>query len=471
MLETSYVYHFLMGIVHWFSRQFQNSRLISLFLTENPQTLDHAENSIFYRIFYGVLGGLRRIFFALKLDRLFENSIFRQSYFWCLLTAVLAPFLPTTLVLALAAASFGSLLLCLLCEKERKLKYFAINKYIYIYAGIYLFATLASVSRQGSLLGGLLSILFMLFSIVLINSVNTKKQLRLLVFLFVCAGVLVSFYGFYQFLFPSQFSGVWHDVDMFSDIGFRVYSTLGNPNVLGEYLLLIIPLAFAGVIVKKKPLEKLFFLACTGIMMLCLVLTYSRGCYVGIMVAFAVFLVLIDRRFIFLGIVILLLMPFFLPETILNRFLSIGNLEDSSTSYRLYIYLGTLAMLKDYWLSGIGPGTDAFNKVYPSYAYNGISAPHSHNLFLQVLCDTGICGLIVFLGIIYQYFKATCSALTRERSLEGRIHIIAGISSLAGFLVQSLFDYTFYNYRVMLLFWAVLALGMLFTKMADLKGD
>lgn len=37
-------------------------------------------------------------------------------------------------------------------------------------------------------------------------------------------------------------------------------------------------------------------------------------------------------------------------------------------------------------------------------------------------------------------------------------------------MVQSMTDYTFYNYRVMLLFWAVLALGLLFTRCKELKG-
>ena len=183
------------------------------------------------------------------------------------------------------------------------------------------------------------------------------------------------------------------------------------------------------------------------------------------------FLVLLDRRFILLGILGLLMLPFILTETIINRFMSIGNMQDSSTSYRVYIYMGTIAMLKDYWLCGIGPGTDAFNQVYPAYAYNSISAPHSHNLFLQVMCDAGICGIFVFIAIIYQYYKAAFASLTRERNKKNRVLIIAGISAISGFMVQSLFDYTFYNYRVMLLFWIALAFGILFTDIPSLREE
>ena len=161
-------------------------------------------------------------------------------------------------------------------------------------------------------------------------------------------------------------------------------------------------------------------------------------------------------------------MPFFLPETMLNRILSIGNMEDSSTSYRVYIWMGTIAMLKDYWFTGIGPGESAYNVVYPIYGYNGISAPHSHNTFLQVMCDSGIIGIIAFAALIYQYYKALFIAFISEKDEESRFLILAGLASASGFFVQSMFDYTFYNYRVMLLFWALIGLGVVFTKYSSM---
>ncbi|NLK36957.1 MAG: hypothetical protein GX299_02600, partial [Epulopiscium sp.] len=310
---------------------------------------------------------------------------------------------------------------------------------------------------------------FLLFSIVLLNAIENKTQLDVMMILLVCVGILVAFYGFYQFMYPDRFSGVWHDKEMFEDIRFRVYSTLGNPNVLGEYFLLIIPIAFAYFLNTKHWFFKLFFLGSCGVMMLCLILTYSRGCYVGILVAMGLFLVMLDRRFILLAVLGLFMLPFVLPETIINRFLSIGNMADSSTSYRVYIWLGTIAMLKDYWMCGIGPGTEAFNQVYPAYAFNSISAPHSHNLYLQIICDAGVVGILLFAGVIFHFYKGAFGAMHRETKKENKVLLAASISAVSGFLVQSLFDYTFYNYRVMLLFWIVLAFGMICTKFSDVE--
>ena len=64
--------------------------------------------------------------------------------------------------------------------------------------------------------------------------------------------------------------------------------------------------------------------------------------------------ILFDKRLIWLGIIALIAAPFVLPQTILERFMSIGNMQDTSTSYRVYIWLGTIAMLKDYFFCGIG---------------------------------------------------------------------------------------------------------------------
>ena len=172
---------------------------------------------------------------------------------------------------------------------------------------------------------------------------------------------------------------------------------------------------------------------------------------------------IIDRRFIILGIIALMFMPFVLPDTIINRFMSIGDMSDSSTSYRVYIWMGSLAMLKDYWISGIGLGETSFNTIYPLYSYNNIEAPHSHNLYLQIVSQFGIMGLIMFLAIVYNFYKDTTISMLKKKNI-----LLAGIiAGLTGFFLESMFDYTWYNYRVILIFWMVLSFGIVATKLTE----
>ena len=128
-------------------------------------------------------------------------------------------------------------------------------------------------------------------------------------------------------------------------------------------------------------------------------------------------------------------------------------------------------MLRDgHWLFGIGPGEAAFNRVYPFYSYEAIVAPHSHNLFLQIVCDAGIFALLAFLWVLVRYFRTLFGALGREREPGARLLTIGCASGVLGFLVQAMTDYSFYNYRVMLLFWAYLGVGMLSARQGCLEG-
>jgi len=119
----------------------------------------------------------------------------------------------------------------------------------------------------------------------------------------------------------------------------------------------------------------------------------------------------------------------------------------------------------------VGPGDVAFNTVYPAYSYDEIVAPHSHNLLLQITVDAGVCALVVFFVILICYFRWLCVALHREKKGKGRMLQIAFLSGAAGFMVQAMTDYSFYNYRVMFVFWAYLALGMAAARWSELTEE
>lgn len=464
VLDASALWRALMALCDWVGGQWSRSGIVQWFLYPCGWTPAASENSIFYRLWSLIRRGLCRLYELLHLDVLFRGSVFTQTWLWCAIPVVLAPLLsffhPSMMILGLSMIGACSLLLNLVRDRRRQLVWAPINRYVFLYAAVYLAGTLFSVNLRGSLGPGLLSVAFILFSVVLCNAVNGKRQLDTLVALMVVAATVVCAYGILQYVFRWGYqSAAWVDSDMFSSIEFRVPSTLENPNMLGQYLILAIPLGGAKLLSAKKWPERIFYLCCCGIMCLCMILTFSRGAWLGLLFAGLVFVVLLNPRLILLAPVALIALYFVLPDTVIDRFASIGNLGDNSTSYRVSIWMGVLAMLKDYWLCGIGPGDAAFNMVYPAYSYNGISAPHAHNLFLQIVCDAGVVALIVFLVLLFVYFRMMCSALGREKEWGSRMLQIAFTAGVCGFLVQAMTDYSFYNYRVMFLFWAFLALG------------
>ena len=461
-VQQSLIYHILAVIAGWFSRQWQRSPIIGWFLRQ-PGREDRSRESIFYRLFCLLHRLLNKLCCFLHLDRITEHSVFRKPVLWAGLALAAAPAAPTMGVLALVLVTVCSLALTFGCDGERKLVFFPVNKYVYCFAFVYLVSAFTSVTPAASLKVSAMFCAFSLFFILLTNSVTTYKQLKVLSGILVFAGVAVALYGILQFLNPSGLRiGAWVDEDMFS-IGFRVYSTLENPNVLGEYFLLVIPLCVGFLFSAKTWFQRIIWAGCFGIMMLCMVLTYSRGCWLGICLAAAIFMVMYDRRFILVGVAVLIAAPFVLPDSIMARLTSIGNMSDSSTSYRVSIWMGSIAMLREFWFCGVGPGQAAFNKLYGTYAYGAASASHAHNLFLQIMADTGICGLVLIVVIVFSAVRTLATAVQNETCRENRMFQTAGIAALAGFMVQSMFDYTFYNYRVMFMFWGFLGIYLLFT--------
>lgn len=469
MLESSIIITFLSNVGKYFSSQFESSAIIQAFLHQKDKEAI-SRGSMFAKIFNLIVNIFKSLFVSLKLDKLLDGSIFAMPFLFAIVIVAVSPFFPTMVLVGMSLISLSVLFVWLFSKKENKLKFFTLNKYILIYCAVYMYAAFASVTRISSIKVALVTVSLTLFYFVIVNSINTKRKFNISMFIFLTMGIIVSLYGIYQYMFPNKYSGVWLDTQMFEDIKFRAYSTFANPNVLGEYLLLTIPFAFAYIINGKSLVTKFISFGIFSVMILCLLLTYSRGCYIGILLAVGVFLVLWDKRFIWFAFIGLLLLPLVMPESIINRFTSIGNLEDSSTSYRVNIWLGTINMLKDYWICGTGPGIDAFNQVYPLYSYNTIAAPHSHNLFLQLMCDAGIIGVGTFIAILYKFFRTTCSYLSVETDKESRVFIIASIAAIIGFAVQSMFDYTFYNYKVVLIFWMTLAFGIVTTKLSAMKN-
>lgn len=373
-----------------------------------------------------------------------------------------APFAPTMALAGICIWTLLSLLIKSVSKADFRWRFDGVGLCILLFLAVLLVSSLASFAPKASIKVWAMYLVFVSFYFVIINTVKTREQLYGLLKLLAISGALVALYGVAQYVFGWTTANAWIDEEMFEDATMRVYSTLGNPNVLGEYLLLVLPVTAVFMIkFKWKSLAKYAYAGMFAVCALCLILTQSRGCWIGFVAAAVIFVTFYEGKLWGLLPLLLLIVPFIMPETMVDRIMSVGNMEDSSTSYRVFIWLGTLGMMKYYWLGGIGMGEAAFSKVYPFFSYNAIIAPHSHNTFLQLLVEAGIAGLGMFV-IMQGVFLKQMSVVYRadDKKSTDSVTALALASGVVAFLVQSMFDYTFYNYRVMAVFFMVLALGM-----------
>lgn len=318
-----------------------------------------------------------------------------------------------------------------------------------------------SISPKQSLITGLLYLLFIAF-FYLVSWVLGREEhagtLKLVIWSLMLSSLFLSFIGFYQFIVGVPVEQSWVDEKMFTGLQSRVFATLDNPNVLAEFLVFTIPLSLAALLSSRHLPTQVFITGIIGVSVLCLGLTYSRGGWLGFAMAMLVFFLLKDRRALFMLLLFGAVGIFFLPESILERVASIGNLQESSTAYRLSIWTASLRIIADYWVSGIGPGLPTFAMVYPYFSLAAGMAYHSHNLFLQLVVEMGFMGLAAFLWMMWVFVRAGIQSWRKIQDPYLKNILIGLIAGMAGYLLQGMTDYVWYSPRLILTFWLMLAL-------------
>lgn len=281
--------------------------------------------------------------------------------------------------------------------------------------------------------------------------------MNLVLCVLIVTGTLIALYAMYQYVVGVEMNEAWVDQESFDNIRTRAYATFDNPNVLGEYLIVIGSLA-AGMLWKvRHTAGRVFYAACFGIICMGLVATNSRGAMLGLMFSAGLFVLLAERRLIPIGILALLAMPFILPPDLWARLLSSVTLSDSSSQYRLAIYEAGFHMVQHYPWTGIG--VDAFNEIYPIFALEAANAYHVHNLFLQQLIELGIFGFGVFLALLLLFFQKLYSTIARAAK-RYRFLLASIFGAFGGILLQGMTDHIWFDYSIVLLFWAVLGIGI-----------
>lgn len=370
------------------------------------------------------------------------------------LTAFMLPLLPTTYTVGIIGLTFLSVILKH-ADIDKTLPAAIIPALLFMAAAG--MAAVFSIVRAESLRTlPLYAAYFMIFysAAVLFKD---SKTIKLVIAFIIISTLILSLIGFYQYFFVRiPTAEAWVDVEQFPELATRVYATLENPNVLGEYLGLSIPLLAGFFLASGRFRHKLFLAVVLCILTLCLILTFSRGAWLGLAISVFIFALLKDPRLLVLFIIVAVLSPMFLPSVVTNRIASIGSLEDSSNAYRVTIWIAALRMIKDYWLTGVGLGLTAFSRVYRDYMIAGASAVHAHNLYLEICLELGIIGIFSLLWMVFRGFSEALTSVDSNRKIS---YITAGIvAALAGHLFHGLFDYVWYSPRIVIAFWMYLGM-------------
>jgi O-antigen ligase len=231
---------------------------------------------------------------------------------------------------------------------------------------------------------------------------------------------------------------------------YRVGGTLGHPNRLAMYLELLLPLTLGLFWTGKKKWHRFFAITVFGLGLIAMLLTGSRGGWIGLLFALVVFIYFVIKtkklalRAILgpglFALLILLGIAFAFSDVILHRFQG----EDyGSAESRIPMIQIALNLIAANPIGGVGINNyqvvmHKYNNSIRALQYISIDRP-VHNMYLLITGETGLIGFITFAILIFFLFKVLNRA-TKSRDLLLSITAASLFAGYAGFMVHGLVD-------------------------------
>jgi putative inorganic carbon (HCO3(-)) transporter len=391
------------------------------------------------------------------------------------LVLVLAPFVSTELIGLLLFAITGYWLLLTIANNDR-FGITPIHVLLFFYWCISTIAVAFSPVKSAALDGWIKLTLYLIFFALSARLFRSFRLTNWIIAIFLLVALVVSCYGIRQEIFGAPQLATWNDPNSAMAKDARVYSYLGNPNLLSGYLLPAIAFSLAAVFIWQGWMQKSLAVTMLVANSACLYFTDSRGGWISMVALIVVFSLLL--RFwwgeylpqwartwllpiVFGCLAIALLGAIIALEPLRLRVLSIFvGREDSSNNYRQHVWDSVHRMIKDRPLLGIGPGNDAFNKVYPRYMDSRYSALSAYSIWLETIVETGLIGFSLFVWSIFVTINQGITRVMNWRSsgnLKG-FWLMAAIAAMAGLMVQGCFDTVWYRPQVNTLWWLMVGL-------------
>ncbi len=367
-------------------------------------------------------------------------------------------------------------------KEEAKGKANFVDALVLLFFCINIIATFSSHYFAASVHGLLKLFVYILAYFLFCAQLKEKPQHQFtFMAILLVSAALLSLYGLYQFKIGVAPLATWEDPNI-EEQATRIYATFNNPNLFAGYLLPINMLCAALVFANwsiSKWFTSIFTISLTALLTLALILTGSRGAYVGAFFGYAALMIIgltkiwllkTKRRFILPALLLLAPLAVFAIFHYLpgfeHRIVSIfAGREHSSNSFRLNVWLSSLAMFKDNWLIGIGVGNQAFCLAYGLYMRTGFDALGTYCVPLEIAVETGLFGLTAFAlivaSILYRAHVAFWSAndqTGQDLSVYKKWLTAGAAVALIALLGHGLVDTVFFRPQIQFIFYLLISI-------------
>ncbi len=179
------------------------------------------------------------------------------------------------------------------------------------------------------------------------------------------------------------------------------------------------------------------------------VLTFTRGTWIGSIVGISMATLVWNRKVFFTataGMLVVFLVGISTSERFYNRVFTKTALEKNSNQERTALWKGNWEMIKESPILGVGLGQNKqhLRKYYDQFGYPpGQRESHAHNQYLQYWAGTGTLGLICYLGFLSMILLYAWRGFrSAPESFRGKMEL-ALLTALLCFMVGSLTESNF----------------------------
>lgn len=260
-----------------------------------------------------------------------------------------------------------------------------------------------SLDRQFGWISLALFFLFSFFlSLNLLFFENRRKRIKTILLIVSVSATLVSIYAVLQFLGIDFL--IWNEP---ATITKRAFSSLGQPNFLGSFLLLTMALPFYFITKDNKFYFKILGFLFFGLQFLALIFSGSRGAWIGFLTGFLLVLGYLffkrNKKILIIGglIFVILLFALFLgSNNFSQRFKSSFDFSSGGASARISLWSASLeGIKKNPWGYGIENQKDIlvgyYNADWGTFNKVNVMFDRAHNIFLDILLEVGVIGLLI----------------------------------------------------------------------------
>lgn len=374
-----------------------------------------------------------------------------RAFLLTVLAVALIPLMPEYCAPPLAIVS---LITAFFDARERGgIRIGVLGKLLLLYIVYIGFGILYSSHRGNSLATWLMWLVMFLVYLSLGTVLTCRKRVRIALFLVAAAAGTVGLIACAQYLLhsvlhftsvPNQFwlpfDRIFYrffpmDVDLTMGAE-RASSTFNNPNILAEYLVMVIPLVGYYGFYGKRTLLRFSGRIFTVLAVFGALVSFSRGAYIALLSMLLLIMITHLHRLSPFAMCLVAAISL-VPEAMIGRFLSIGE-GGNAIFERLEAWEVAIQAIIQSPLIGLGPGVSNF---WEYLTRMGVNAPHAHNLVLQVMVEGGFIALFLLCLVATRLLQDSLGLLNRSRlsAPTGLVFLLFAVA----FVVHGMVDFPF----------------------------